>query len=280
MTAARGLALAAAERVVDGVHRDPADVGPAPEPALAARLAQRHVLVIDVADLADGGHALLQNPADLARRQPDRHVVALLGHELHARPRAAGELAALARLELHVVHLGAERNVLEGQGVAGKDVDAVSRDDGSVHGHAGRVQDVPLLAVGVGHERNARGPVRVVLDGRHPPRHVALVALEVDDAIRALVPAAPLPNRDAAPVVAAAGLGQRLGQGLVRLRLGDLVESLHRLEAPPRRRRLVLAYGHRPATRLPGTRARSRRRAAGCRPSSSPDAGPRNAPVA
>src|SRR5260370_2536666 len=56
--AARGLAFAAAERVVHRVHRDAADVRPLPEPAAPARLADRDVLVIEVADLADRRVAL------------------------------------------------------------------------------------------------------------------------------------------------------------------------------------------------------------------------------
>src|SRR6476661_7240120 len=53
MPAARSLALATTERMVDRIHRHAADVRPLPEPPAAARLADRDVLVIDVADLSD-----------------------------------------------------------------------------------------------------------------------------------------------------------------------------------------------------------------------------------
>ena len=104
VAAARGLAFTAAERVVDRVHRDAAHVRPLPEPAAAAGLADRHVLVIEVADLADRREALDVDLADLARRHLDRRVLAFLGHHLHARSGAARDLAALARPQLHVVH--------------------------------------------------------------------------------------------------------------------------------------------------------------------------------
>src|SRR2546423_3045355 len=80
VSAARSLALAAAVRVVDGVHRHAADVGPDAVPARAPGLAVRDVLVLDVADLthgrvADDGHA-----TNLARRHAHLRVVALLRH--------------------------------------------------------------------------------------------------------------------------------------------------------------------------------------------------------
>src|SRR6266851_7954708 len=46
MASAGGLALTTAERMIDRVHRHAAHVRPLAEPAAAARLADRHVLVI------------------------------------------------------------------------------------------------------------------------------------------------------------------------------------------------------------------------------------------
>src|SRR5436190_11970531 len=65
MAAARGLAFAAAERMVDRVHRHAAHVRPLPQPPAAAALAARHVLVIEVADLADRRVALDVDLANL-----------------------------------------------------------------------------------------------------------------------------------------------------------------------------------------------------------------------
>jgi hypothetical protein len=59
-------------------------------------------------------------------------------------------------------------------------------------------EDVPLLAVGVVEQRDARGAVRIVLDRRDRRRHADLVPLEVDDAVALLVPTAAEPRRDAA----------------------------------------------------------------------------------
>src|SRR5262249_21910001 len=117
-------------------------------------------------------------------------------------------------------------------------------------------EDVALLAVGVMEERDAGAPVRIVLDRRHHRRHADLVALEVDDAVAALVAAAAEARGDAAVDVAAAGVRVLLDERLlgVVLLLGDRPEVLRRHAAPAGGRGLVLLDGHGP--RLP-RRARS-----------------------
>src|SRR6188474_3344330 len=94
VAAARGLALTAAERVIDRVHGDAADVRPDAQPAAAAGLADRHVLVVDVADLADRGVALDVDLADFTGRHLHRCVLPFAGHDLDARSGAARDLAA------------------------------------------------------------------------------------------------------------------------------------------------------------------------------------------
>jgi hypothetical protein len=78
------------------------------------RPCRRDVLVVGVADRADGRAALRADHAHLARRQAQRGHVALLGHQLDAGAGRAGHLAAAAGLQLHVVHHGAERDVGSG----------------------------------------------------------------------------------------------------------------------------------------------------------------------
>src|SRR5439155_26042449 len=156
MQAARGLALAAAERLVDGIHRHAANVRALALPAAAASLADRHVFVVDVADLADGGEAFHADLADFARRHLDRGVVAFFRHELDGRTGAPRNLTAASRLQLHVVQLRAERNVLQRETVARQDVDALAGDDRIADFEADAVQDVALLPVRVGEQRNAR----------------------------------------------------------------------------------------------------------------------------
>src|ERR1700686_2995294 len=69
MTATRSLAFATAMRMVHRIHRNTAVVRAAAQPTGLTRLAVRFVLMLDVAHLADGGHALHLNPSNLAGRQ-------------------------------------------------------------------------------------------------------------------------------------------------------------------------------------------------------------------
>src|SRR5512138_1615309 len=82
MAAARALALATPQRVVVRIHRDAPHRGADAEPAGAPGLAQRDVLVLEVAQLPERGHALQPDLPHLARGQPQQAVRALLGHEL------------------------------------------------------------------------------------------------------------------------------------------------------------------------------------------------------
>src|SRR5262249_11035005 len=129
VAAALALALATTMRMVDRVHGRAAHGRTLAEPAAAARLADRHVALLDVAHLPDGGAAGGQHAAHLARGEAQRRVPAVLRDELHARARRARHLPALAGLQLDVVHERPGRDVLERQRVAGLDVGADARLD-------------------------------------------------------------------------------------------------------------------------------------------------------
>src|SRR4051812_41383434 len=244
MAAALRLALAAAVRVVDGVHRGAAHGRALALPAVTAGLAPVDVLVVDVADLADGGAARQEDAAHLAGRKPEHGVRPVLRDELDARARGARHLGAAARLQLDVVDERAGRDVLERQRVPDLDVGGGARLDGRADTQLRRSEDVGLRAVGVVEQRDARRPVRVVLDRGDLRGNAVLQALEVDDAVAALVAAALMTRRDAAVRVPAALLRHRLEQALLGPRLRDLLERGDRHEAAARRGRLVTANRH------------------------------------
>src|SRR5690349_818789 len=244
MPAALRLALAAAVRVVDGVHRGTAHRRTLALPAAAPRLADGDVLVVDVADLTDRRAAGERHPAQLAGWQPKHSEPLVLRDELDPGAGASRELAALAGLQLDVVHERARRDALERERVPGFDVGAGAGLDRRADLQPSRSEDVGLRPVGVVEERDAGRAVGVVLDRSHLRRHTVLDALEVDLAVAALVPAALVAPGDAAVRVAATALLQRLDQALLRLALRDLVERRDRHEAAAGRRRLVLADGH------------------------------------
>src|SRR4051812_46977576 len=113
VAAALRLALAAAVRVVDGVHRGAAHGRALALPTAPAGLPDRDVLVVDVADLPDGRTARERPTPHLARREAQHRVRAVLRDELHTRAGRARHLRAAAGLQLDVVHERACRDVLE-----------------------------------------------------------------------------------------------------------------------------------------------------------------------
>src|SRR3954462_12801425 len=108
MTAARGLALAAAERVIDRIHRDAAVVRLLAAVTRASRFADRDVLVLEISDLADRGVAADVHFAHLAGRKTERRPVVFARHQLGKGSGRAGHLAALPFLQLDVVNRRAE----------------------------------------------------------------------------------------------------------------------------------------------------------------------------
>src|SRR5688572_12719091 len=103
MASTGGLSLAAAERVVHGVHRHAAHMRLLAQPPVASGLADGHVLVIEIADLPNGCDALDMDLADFTRGHPNRRIVAFPGDELHRRTRAPRNLSTLAGTQFHVV---------------------------------------------------------------------------------------------------------------------------------------------------------------------------------
>src|ERR1700693_4406789 len=117
MTAGPGASLATTVGMVEGVHRHAADRWALAPPAALAGLADVLVLVLDIADLADGGVADHRDAADFTRRHPDLRVVALAGEQLRRHAGGAHHLATAAGLELDVVHHAAQRDVGQRQRV-------------------------------------------------------------------------------------------------------------------------------------------------------------------
>src|SRR5688572_8656291 len=99
----RGLALATAVRMVARIHDDSADLRALAHVPGSAGLSEVLVLVVEVADLADGGHAAHRDAAHLARWHADGGVVALFREQLRGRPCGTHDLATLAGRQLDVV---------------------------------------------------------------------------------------------------------------------------------------------------------------------------------
>src|SRR5262249_41344741 len=79
---ALAFALAAPHGMVDRVHDRAAHRRPEATPTHAASLADRDVLVVEVAHLTDRGHAVETDEANLTGRQLQRRAVTFLGQKL------------------------------------------------------------------------------------------------------------------------------------------------------------------------------------------------------
>src|SRR5712691_7164858 len=216
MLPCRGLALAAAMRVVDRIHRDAAHGGPHAAPADASGLADRFQAVLLVADLADGGAAIDVHLTDLARTQPQLRVAALSRKQLNRGARGARELRAPAGLHLDAVNRGADRDVPQRQGIARLDRRLHPGHELRAGSHTLGRNDVAALAVGITEQGDVCTPVRVVFEPLDLRRDAILVAAKIDDAVILLVPAALVAHGDVAVDVAAGLLRLLLDQGLIR----------------------------------------------------------------
>ena len=181
-----------------------AHLGPAAHVPRATGLAEALVLVVEVADLADRGHAAHVDPADLARGQSDLGVVALLGHQLGGGTRASGRSGRPCRARARCCGCWCRAGWRAAAGRCRRGPRALAPATTvsptlQALGH----EDVALLAVRVVEQADARRAVGVVLDRREARGHVPLVALEVDAPVVALRAAAAVAHGHASLLVAA-----------------------------------------------------------------------------
>src|SRR5262249_58078755 len=128
----------------------------------------------------------------------------------------ARNLAALADLDLHVVHDRADRHVSDRHGVAGFHVRVLAGDDDVALGEPLWRQDVGELAILVLDQCDEGGAVGIIFDPLDLGRDIEFATLEIDLAVGPLMTAATKPYGDAAAVVAPATCILALGQRLYR----------------------------------------------------------------
>src|SRR5690606_5721351 len=103
MTTAGGAAFTTTMGMVHRVHGHAAHGRTLAEPARTPRLGDDDVLVVGVRHGADAAHAGTMHLALLARGEAQHRVAFVTAHELGVGAGRTGQLAALARLQLHVV---------------------------------------------------------------------------------------------------------------------------------------------------------------------------------
>lgn len=238
------LTLTTTMRVVDRVHDGTANLRALAEPAASTCLTDDAVAVVLIADLTDSRTASVVDLTHLAAGQTQKDVVAFLRHDLSIATGGAAELAAAADVHLNVMDPRTGRDRVQLQGVARHDVAVVRGDDGRADLQPLRGQDVALLTIRVVNQGDPSGAVRIVLDRRHLTGNADLVALEVDDAVAALVATPAAAHRDAAAVIAPSLLGALVQLALLGTAPSHLGEIRAAHEPPGRRCWVVLTNCH------------------------------------
>ena len=129
-----------------------------------AGLTDVDVLVIQIANLTDTSGAVGTDIANLTGGQTDLSQIAFLSHQLSSGAGRTNQLCAVAGLQLHIVDHSTNRNVGDGQAVAGLDVSVSGGDDLVASLQAVRSQDVAQGVILVTDQCNKSGPVGIVLD--------------------------------------------------------------------------------------------------------------------
>src|SRR6202158_2968388 len=230
--------------VINWVHSHATYMRPLAVPARAPGLAHRHVLVLDVADLANRCTTRELHIAQLARRQLQQRLRAFLGHQLRRRPGAARQLTTASRLQFDIVDHRPGWDLAQLHGVSRLDVGAFTTCDSTADAHPGGGEDVALFPVGIVQQRQSCGAIRIVFDRSDLRGHLILIAPKIDDTIPLLVTTAAVAAGHAAQRIATTGALLRGEQAALGLLFGDLGEVQDALEAAACRCRLILSRRH------------------------------------
>jgi len=126
MAATRSATLTTTMRVIDRVHGNTADVRAEAQPTGTTSLTEADVLLVGIRHGADGGHAFATDHPQLAGSETQLSVALVLTDQLDVGAGGASHLATLASLQLDIMNNGAHRNILQRQGIARLNVDALA----------------------------------------------------------------------------------------------------------------------------------------------------------
>src|SRR5712672_1836254 len=117
-------AFSSAVRMIHRVHGHAAHGGLDAAPPRASGLAERFILMVKVANLANRSHAIDRKLSYFTAGHLHKREIAFFTQKLRRSARGAHRLPAASRIQLQVVYHGAGRNVANLQRVAGKNVRA------------------------------------------------------------------------------------------------------------------------------------------------------------
>src|SRR3989344_6666127 len=232
------LALAAAVRVVDGVHRRAADRRADAHPARAARLTDDDEIVLLVTHRADRGVAEVGHFADFSRRELHLRVAGVVRDHFGEVARGTDKARTRAGREFDVVDEGADGNLPERHTITDGERRVLSDEEGGADLHLLRQNDIAACAIAVEREPDEGTAERVVFNGLYLRGDVLLIVGKIDIAETLLVAAALVTRRDASEGVPAALAALLLQKRLMR--------RIAREELPVRQRgHMATAFGSR-----------------------------------
>jgi hypothetical protein len=155
---------------------------------------QCDVFMIQISNLANRRHAFNIHEPDFARRQLDMRVSCFFRNELCRSTGADAPSVRLFRPQFNVVQRRAQGNIAERKSIAHQNIGFVSGDNRHANLQSNRLKNVTSLAIRITKQRNKRRAVGIVFDSLDFCRDVRLIAFEINDAIRALVTTATMPN--------------------------------------------------------------------------------------
>ncbi len=177
-----------------------------------------------IADLANGGIAILKDQPDFTRGKFDMGVLSFLRHQLAGGSRAPNDLSPFSHFQLDVVNERAGRNIAEGQGIPGPDIRCRACHHLLPNPQLRGGEDIPLLPVAIVKQSNPGGSVRIVFDGGDLRRDLPFVPFEVNHAIFSLVPSPPVPGGNPSVTVSPSRPFQRAKETSFRRRRRDFIK--------------------------------------------------------
>jgi hypothetical protein len=157
---------------------------------LSARLTKLNILVVGVAQSANGRSALLADHPHFSARQNNSDPIALFGHYSGRAAGTSNHLSALACRHFNIMNFKAGRDTLKRHSITRFGLTRGAAFHLVAHLYAVRTQNISLFPISIMQQGYKAVPVRVIFDAGHSCRHSVFVTLEIDTTVYRLRAAA------------------------------------------------------------------------------------------
>jgi hypothetical protein len=143
------LSLATPQGMIDGIHGHTPNHRPPSQPTVSSSFPDRDALVLQGTHLTNGGITILQNQANLTRRQFDMSIFSFLSNQLPIGSCGPGQLTPLPYLKLNIMDQRSCRNIPQWKGIARLDIGRWACDHAIAHVNFRGSQDISFFTVRV-----------------------------------------------------------------------------------------------------------------------------------